>query len=113
MSIAPQQSIAFSQKEAHLQLANQAIKQGQIQSVNRAARIYKTPRSTLRDRRAEIKARRDCTPNSRLLTDPEEEVLIQYILDLDTRGFAPNLPCVRDMASQINIARGGKPTGTK
>jgi hypothetical protein len=43
--------------------------------------------------------------------DWEEQTLIQYILDLDTRGFAPTLPCVGDMASQISIARGGKRAG--
>jgi hypothetical protein len=99
------------QKETNIQLAKEAIKRDQIQSSRGAAKTFNANRETLRQRVAGRRARRDCTPNSRLLTDWEEQVLIQYILDLDTRGFGPNLLCVRDMASQISVTRGGRPAG--
>ena len=38
----------------------------------------------------------------------EEEVIIQYILDLDSRGFAPRLTSMEDIANYILESRGGK-----
>jgi hypothetical protein len=52
-------------------------------------------------------ARRDCQPNTKKLTQLEEEVIVRYILDLDQRGFAPTYAAVRDMADRILGARGG------
>jgi len=66
---------------------------------------------TLRDRRAGKPARRDCQPNSKKLTELEEEVIVKYILDLDTRGLAPTYAAVRDMADKLLAARGGGHVG--
>ena len=104
-------SVNSIQKERNIQLAKEAIQQDQFPSNRSAAKTFNANRETLRQRVAGRRARRDCTANSRLLTNPEEEVLIKYILDLDLRGYAPNLPCVGDMASQISLARGGKRAG--
>ena len=60
----------------------------------------------MRDRRAGKPARRDCQPNSKKLTQLEEEVIIRYILDLDSRGFAPTYAAVRDMADKLLAVRG-------
>ena len=49
--------------------------------------------------------------NCHKLTKIEEEVIVQYILDLDTRGFAPWLVGVEDMANYILQSRGGKRVG--
>ncbi|ESZ98945.1 hypothetical protein SBOR_0603 [Sclerotinia borealis F-4128] len=38
----------------------------------------------------------------------EEEVLIQYIIDMDNRGFAPKLSGMEDMANYILESRGAK-----
>jgi hypothetical protein len=62
--------------------------------------------ATLRRRRAGMPARRDCQPNSKNLTQLEEEVIIRHILDLDQRGFAPTYAAVRDMANHLLAARG-------
>jgi hypothetical protein len=35
-------------------------------------------------------------PNSIKLTAREEEVIVQHILKLDSRGFAPRLAAVKD-----------------
>ena len=56
--------------------------------------------------RSKSLARRDCQPNSKKLTQLEEEVIVKYILDLDLRGFAPTYAAVRDMADKLLAARG-------
>ena len=92
--------------EADLTLASQAISCKQIKSGRRAACTYSVPKSTLHDRRAGRPARRNCQPNSKKLTQLEEEVIVKYILDLDARGFAPTYAAVRDMADRLLAARG-------
>lgn len=101
----------MSSKEADIQLAIFSIKNGQIQSSYRAAAAYKVPETTLRHRRAGMPARRDCQPNSRKLTQLEEEVIVRHILDLDQRGFAPTYAAVRDMADKLLAARGAGHVG--
>jgi hypothetical protein len=91
--------------EADIQLAISAIDATQIIYVRRAASTFNVPESTLRDRRARKPARRDCQPNSRKLTLREEEVIIRYILDLDTRRFAPTYAAIRDIADKLLAAR--------
>ena len=60
---------------------------------------------TVRNRRAGKPARRDCQPNSKKLTQREEEVIVRYILDLDARGFAPTYAAVRSIAKKLLAAR--------
>ena len=98
-------------KEADIQLAISSIENSQIQSTYRAAATYKVPETTLRHRRAGMPARRNCQPNSKRLTQLEEEVIVSYILDLDQRGFAPTYAAVRDMADKLLAARGGGQVG--
>ncbi|RAL64550.1 hypothetical protein DID88_002024 [Monilinia fructigena] len=45
------------------------------------------------------------------LTELEEEVLIQYILDMDLRGFPPKFKNVEDMANYILESKGAKRVG--
>ena len=45
------------------------------------------------------------------MTELEEEVILQNILDMDSRGFAPRLAGVEDMANYILESRGGKRVG--
>ncbi|KAJ8111257.1 hypothetical protein OPT61_g6105 [Boeremia exigua] len=76
-----------------------------------AAAIYSVAETTLRRRRAGRPARRDCQPNSKKLTQLEEEVIVKYILDLDLRRFAPTYAAVRDMANRLLAARGADQVG--
>jgi hypothetical protein len=87
--------------EADVQLAVSSIKSHQIQSNRRAATVYNVSERTIRRRRAGKLARRDCQPNSKKLTQLEEEVIVSHILDLDLRGFAPTYAAVRDMANRL------------
>ena len=67
----------------------------------------------MRERRAGTKARGDCTANSRLLTDLEEEILVKHLLDLDSRGFSANLKRLEDMANSILRARASRTAGKR
>jgi hypothetical protein len=100
-------------KEGQLLLAKFAIDQGQIQSNRSTANVYNVSETTLRRRRKGILSRRDCEPNSKKLTKLEESVIIQYILDLDSRGFAPKLGAVRDIANKLLAERAGGQVGIK
>jgi hypothetical protein len=71
--------------EADVQLAISSINSRQFKAARTAAAIYIVAETTLRRRRAGKSARRDCQPNSKKLTQVEEEVIVKYILDLDLR----------------------------
>lgn len=45
------------------------------------------------------------------LTEIEEEVIVQYILDLDLRGFSPRIADVGDIANLLLRKRGARPVG--
>jgi hypothetical protein len=92
-------------QESRLQLALQAIKCDATLSQRRAARIYRIPRSTLSTRSAGTTFIHDCTPESTKLLKTEEEVIVQHILDLDARGFPPQLAAVADMANSLRAER--------
>jgi predicted HTH domain antitoxin len=100
-------------QEARIILAIEAIRSSKKISCRSAAKIYRVPESTLRDRMAGRTTRRESRANCHKLTELEEEVIIQRILDMDTRGFAPRLASVEDMANFILKSRGGKCVGTR
>ena len=100
-----------SNQEGRILLAIQSIKQGHIQSIRAAAMSYDVPEATLRRRAHGITSRRDSTPNSRKLTPYEESALIQYILDLDSRGFPPWPQAVQEMADLLLSDRGESSVG--
>jgi hypothetical protein len=110
--MSPPQQLGWAQKEAKIQLAKGAIEKGQIHSNRHAVKIYDAVETTLRRRRAGIKSRRDCISNARLLTDLEEKVLVERILDLDSNGYPPSLRRVGDMANLILAGRNGRKVGT-
>jgi hypothetical protein len=90
-----------TQSEGRMALAMSAIDQNQFRSVQRAAETYDLVQTTLRRRHAGIPSRRDCTLNSKKLTDLEESVIIQHILDLDMQGFSLKLSAIRDIANKL------------
>src|SRR5450432_4800632 len=101
-----------SWKESDMTLALNALRMTRKLTLSRAAKIYKVPRTTLRNRYYGISSRHDTKPNSRKLTDLEEEVIVRHILDLDSRSFPPRIRCVEDIANRIlndrNATRVGK-----
>ncbi len=98
-------------QESRIILAIEAIRTSKKLSYRSAAKIYNIPKSTLSARmngRTTIHERR---PAAHKLTEIEEEVIVQKILDMDSRGFAPRLAGVEDMANFILKSRGGNRVG--
>jgi len=106
-----QRNVQKSYNEGDIYLAISNIKLKQVLSEKRAAEIYNVPRTTIQDRRAGRRPRRDCEPNCKSLTKLEEEVIIQRILDESLRGVPLSKPHIRDMADRLLEERGGNPTG--
>jgi len=98
-------------QEARIILAIEAIRSSKKLSRRSAAKLYKIPYTTLSDRITGRTSRCETKPNCHKFTNLEEEVLIRYILDLDTRGFAPRLANVEDMANHILQSRGNQHIG--
>lgn len=95
--------------KAELLLALEAIKSNPELSVREAAKIYNVPRTTLHRRMKNISLRRDYMAKSRRLTNEEEHIIIQHILDLDSRLFPPRLSNVEEMANRL-LADRDEPT---
>ena len=108
----PQSKNTFSpQNEGRLQLALQAYNSGQFRSCRAAATAFTVNHHTLSKRAKGILFRRESPANCQKLTLTEEQTIVQYILDLDSRGFAPRLCEVADMADKLLATRGEERVG--
>lgn len=105
--------MAKTYNEADLVLAVQAIQNNPKLSKRRAAKTYEVPESTLRARLSGRLSRRDTQPNSRIMTNLEEEVIVKHILDLDARAFPPRIADVEAMANSLCATRNAPPVGTR
>lgn len=94
-------------------LAIEALKKDTKLSVRSAANIYNIPEATLRHRRVGRPSRRDISANSRSLTNLEETVILQRILDLDSRGFQPRQSDIREMADSLRTNRDASRVGPR
>jgi hypothetical protein len=90
-----------SQNEANIILALQALQKNPKLSMRRAADIYHIKWTTLRNRKNGIQPRCNSIANLRKVSDLEEQTIVQYIIDLNTRGFSPRLCDVEYMASRL------------
>src|SRR5690349_14610362 len=99
--------------ESQVILALQALENDPKLSLRAAARIFSVDPMKLSRRRRGQQSRRDIPANSRKLTDLEESVIIQYILDLDAKGFPPRLSGVEDMANRLLAERDAERVGTR
>jgi hypothetical protein len=100
-------------QEARILLAIEAIRTTKKLSQRSTAKLYKVPLSTLSDRIAGRTYRPDSKANRQKLSELEEAVIIRYILDLDSRGFAPRLTSVEDIANLLLKSRGQNTIGTR
>ena len=98
-------------QEARIILAIEAIRTSKKMSIRRAAQAYSVPRTTLAARIQGRVAQPEKRHEQLKLTATEEQTLVQYIIDLDARGFPPRIARVSDMADLLLAARHGKPTG--
>jgi hypothetical protein len=99
------------QHEGRLLLALEAFNAGHFQSHRAAATAFGVQQRALSRRAGGMTSRANSTPNSLKLTRTEEQTIIQYILDLDSRGFAPRLCKVKDMANKLLGVCNGEPVG--
>lgn len=98
--------------ESDLILALNALQSNPKLSVRKAAQIYKVPRSTLQDRRRGVLRKRDSRPHNQKLTSYEEDSIVRYVIDLDSRSFPPRLSGVREMADRLLRERDAPRVGT-
>ena len=100
--------IEVSTQEAQIILAIEAICTSKKLSLRKATEIYNIPCSTLTNRINSQTSIHDRRPAVQKLTKLEEEVIVQYILDLDKRGFGPQLASVEDIANYLLESQEGK-----
>ncbi|KNG46897.1 plasma membrane calcium-transporting atpase 2 [Stemphylium lycopersici] len=79
------------------------------QSIRALARAYDAPESTIRTRLQAVHQRSEIASVNRKLSSTEEQSLVQWILELDRRGFPHQVIDVRRMADALLAARGQDP----
>lgn len=97
--------------ENRVLLAINAIRSTPRLSIRRAAEIYNVPPTTIYRRMNGQTAKADSYNARSNLTKIEEEVIVQYILDRDSRGFSPRVVDVGDMADLLLQKRGARHVG--
>jgi hypothetical protein len=108
-NMSQQQNAQLSSKEGRIQLACSAYTTRQFRSLRRAAEAFNVPHSTLTSRYNGITHILKRRNGRQKLTTTEEQTIVRYILDLDSRGFAPRLCEVEDIADKQLAIRGSKP----
>lgn len=96
-----------AQQEGRLLLALQAYQKGQITTICQAALAYNVPYSTLKYRLSGRVARVETRANSHKLTPTEEEVLTQWIISMDNRGYPARVCAVQNAAKLLLQQRVG------
>lgn len=99
--------------ESQIILALQAMQNDPDLSARAAGTIYSVDHQKLSRRRHGMKARHDIPTNSRKLTDTEESVLVQHILNLAAKGFPPRVCVVGDMANRLLAVRDAPRVGPR
>jgi hypothetical protein len=98
-------------QEARIIIAMEAIQTSKKISRRKATVIYDVPESTLRNRIGGRPPRSDTRADSLNLTELEEGVIINYILDRDSRGFPPRQANMEDIANYLRKCRRAKLVG--
>ena len=98
-------------QESRIILAIEAVRSTKRMSLRAAAKTYGVPESSLRYRIKGRVAKHEKRNAAHNLTESEEETLVRYILDLDSRGFPPRIEGVKDMADLLLMMRGAKRVG--
>ena len=103
--------ISTQSQEARIVLALQAISKSKKLRIARIAKIYNIPRSTFRDRIKGITSKAETRNARHNLTQAQEDTLVQYIFDLDSRGFPPRIEGGKDMADLLRTMHHEEPVG--
>jgi hypothetical protein len=98
-------NISVITKEARIILAIEAIRTSKNLSRRKATKLYEVPFAILNDRiNGHLPLAERRLANLKL-SKIEEEVILRYILDLDSRGFTPRLASVEDIVNYILESR--------
>src|SRR4051794_5085466 len=98
-------------KERRVVLAINVVRSNPRFSIRRAAKFYDIPATTIRRRMAGKPSKADKANGKPTLTTAEEDAIVQYVLDLDSRGFSPRRADVQDMADLLMAKRGARRVG--
>jgi hypothetical protein len=109
--MSPQRNAIAIQEEGRVDLALQAYTTGQFKTLRRAAAAFNVKHQRLSDRLRGITPRAQTRPGVPKLTVTEEQTIVRCILDLYSRGFAPRLCEVADMADKLLGVRSSEPVG--
>jgi hypothetical protein len=96
-----QQNTQSSNRKGRIQLALSAYTAHQLQSLRRAAKAFNVPHATLTRRYNGTTYRPEGRDAGHKLTTTEEQTIVQYVLDLDSRGSEPRLCEKADMADKL------------
>ncbi|EAQ92238.1 hypothetical protein CHGG_00473 [Chaetomium globosum CBS 148.51] len=94
------------QHEERIQLALEALRSGETQSIRKAAAAFYVPRATLQERVKGGATRQQAQVKNRKLHPTEEAALIKWIESLDDRGMSPTISYIRQMADLLLRERG-------
>jgi hypothetical protein len=98
-------------QERRLGLAVNAIRSDSRFSIRKAATFYNVSLTTVRRRMAGKTSKADTRNGRTNLTSTEEEAIVEYILNLDARGFSPRRCDVQDMANLLLAKRAAERVG--
>jgi hypothetical protein len=80
-------------------------------SRRRAILIYKVPENIFRDRIASRTPYNNTRPTIQNLIETKEQVIVNHILDLDSRGFSPRQADIEDIINYFRKIYRVKPVG--
>ncbi|KAK2684214.1 hypothetical protein QWA68_017026, partial [Fusarium oxysporum] len=92
-------------------LAMDAKRKNPNLSIRHLAKQFSVPRTTLQDRMAGKPSKTDTHSSQSNLTIAEEDAIVQYISQLDSRGFSPQKADVEDMANLLLLKRDARRVG--
>lgn len=95
----------MANQEGRIALALNSFQHNQFPSLRAAARAYNVPRTTLSRRLKGTLSKRDSSSANLKLSQTEESTLVQWILDMDTRGISPTQALVHEMAELLLVER--------
>jgi hypothetical protein len=99
-------------QETRIILAIEAIRMSKKKlNYRKVTRIYNIPESIFRARLAGRPTCSNTQPNCLKLTELEEEIIVRYIFDRDSKGFLPRLVNIKNIANYFLEARRAKYIG--
>lgn len=86
-----QQRPKSTSREGRISLAIASYRNNPTESIRALAKAFNIPQSTLHTRIHSTQPRSETASVNRKLSAVEEQSLVQWILDLDRRGFPPQV----------------------